>query len=200
MEIVLVGELALPQDPSLPRAQDRDDIGQQAQAVVRRHDGEADEVTEESGDEQVLRGGPHLQEMLDHIVGGEAVEELLERLTPGPPAFPQLRQGKRHAACPRRIFPPGPDPNRRAQSQPIISKTTHMGQGDVHPPPLRPVPGPVAGLRGLPVFSPSRRRGGGGAAALQPHFSRKVPASGDLTFQEAGRFKLLVERSRGRER
>jgi len=63
-----------------------------------------------------------------------------------------------------------------------------MGQGDVHLPPLRPVPGPVAGLRGLPVFSPSRRRGGGGAAALRPcSLSGFVPHPRDLPGARRGR-------------
>src|ERR1039457_6147039 len=73
-----VGNVLLPQHSALPRGDLRDDVRKEPEAVVRREDGNPEQVPHRDEDEQVLHGGPRPERRPAHVVRGHAVDGFLE--------------------------------------------------------------------------------------------------------------------------
>src|SRR6266480_1308384 len=73
-----VGHVALAQHPALPARDLRRHVGQEPQRVVRRQDRHAQEVAHRDQDEQVLHARPRAHRVPGHLVGGHAVDDVLE--------------------------------------------------------------------------------------------------------------------------
>ena len=73
-----VGQIFFAQHAPLPGADLRHHVGQQAQAVVGRQDGNAQQVAHGDQDEQVLHAAARLEGVARHIVAGHAVQDALE--------------------------------------------------------------------------------------------------------------------------
>src|SRR3990172_3077995 len=76
--IVFVGELSLAQDSPFPGRDLRHDVGQQAQVVVGRKDGDADDVAKSGQHEQAFDAGAHFQGMLSQLVAHHPEEEVAD--------------------------------------------------------------------------------------------------------------------------
>src|SRR5450756_2853067 len=73
-----VGNVLLPQHPALPRRDLWDDMRKEPEAVVRREDGDPEQVAHRDEDEQVLHGGPRPERRPAHVMRGHAIDGFLE--------------------------------------------------------------------------------------------------------------------------
>src|SRR5512140_307778 len=79
---VVVAELSFPQDAPLPDGEVRCDVGEQAEAIIGRHDWHADHIAEGDEHEETIHRGPHLDGLLGVLVNEHAVQELADGLLP----------------------------------------------------------------------------------------------------------------------
>src|SRR6266545_3879306 len=95
-----VGDILLPQHPSLPRRDLRDHVGRQPQRVVGGQDRDAEHVAHGDQDEQVLHAGPGAHGMARHVVRGHPVGDLAELAQEAPPPLGLLTRLVGHPASP----------------------------------------------------------------------------------------------------
>ncbi len=77
---MLVAELSLAQNAPLPGGNLGHQIGQQAQAIIRRQDRHADQVADGGQHEQALEAGPHLESVLAEIQAHHPKQEVGQAL------------------------------------------------------------------------------------------------------------------------
>src|ERR671914_1851691 len=68
-----VREVLLPQHASLPGADLRHDVGEQAERIVRRQDRHTHQVAHGGQDEEVLHAGPTTQRVAGHVMGSHPI-------------------------------------------------------------------------------------------------------------------------------